>query len=175
MLSTLRQWLHPREFRIAAIDLPAVLSAFAERMAQHERTQAATQSKVRPAQSDGAADDRLLADVGTGWWRLRGRMVDPSTGEPPEEMRRAFRHAEAIGDALAAAGIRIQDHTGIDFDPGLSLKVLAYQPVSGMPRERVIETIKPTIYRNDVRIQMGEVIVGTPDVPGEPDAARSPA
>jgi len=177
VLATLRQWLHPREFRIASASLPEAVARLADRLAALERTHA---DPPAPPSSGAAAPANvirpaLLADIGTGLWRLRTRMVDASTGEPPDHMRRAFRHAESILDALAEAGIRIQDHTGIDFDPGLSLKVLAYQPVSGVSRERVIETIKPTIYLHGERIQMGEVIVGTPDVPGQPAAPIAPA
>jgi hypothetical protein len=45
----------------------------------------------------------------------------------------------------------------------MSLKVVAFQPTPGIGRERVIETIKPTIYFKGKAIQMGEVIVGRPD------------
>lgn len=175
MLETLRQWLHPREFHIAPASLPDAVAVLADRLAELERARIAPAAGPTPGAAPAdAIRPGLLADIGTGLWRLRTRMIDAATGEPPEHMRRAFRHAESIGDALAEAGVRIQDHTGIDFDPGLSLKVLAYQPVSGVQRERVIETIKPTIYLNGERIQMGEVIVGTPDVPGEPAAPSAP-
>ena len=45
----------------------------------------------------------------------------------------------------------------------MSLKVLAFQPTPGLTRERIVETIKPTIYFADQTLQMGEVIVATPE------------
>jgi len=47
----------------------------------------------------------------------------------------------------------------------MSLKVISFQPTPGLGRERVIETIKPTIYFKGKAIQMGEVIVGRPEGP----------
>jgi hypothetical protein len=59
--------------------------------------------------------------------------------------------------------VKIYDHTGEEFDAGRSIKVLAYQPTPGLTRERVTDTIKPTIYVHDDLVQIGEVIVGTPE------------
>ena len=73
------------------------------------------------------------------------------------------RHLETIWDNLSQEGIEIVEHTHKPFDPGMSIKVLAYQETPGLERETIIETIKPTIYNKDDRIQMGEVIVGTPN------------
>jgi hypothetical protein len=105
----------------------------------------------------------FLAEVGTGLWRLRQKMIQPGTNKPLEEMRRAYRHFESVWDTLAKDGVEILDHTGEEFDAGRSIKVLAYQPTPGLRRERVTETIKPTIYAKDDLVQMGEVIVGTPE------------
>jgi hypothetical protein len=89
-------------------------------------------------------------------------MIDPQTGRPREEMRRAYRHVESIWDALVEAGIQIQDHTGMLFDSGMSLRVIEFQPTAGLGREQVLDTIKPSVYYDGQLIQMGEVIVGTP-------------
>src|SRR5205823_4748853 len=104
------------------------------------------------------------ADVGTGLWRLRQKMVQPGTDRPLDEMRRAYRHLESIWDALVQAGVEILDHTGALFDSGMSLRVIAFQPTPGLGHEKVIETIKPTIYYAGQPIQVGEVIVETPDI-----------
>jgi hypothetical protein len=113
---------------------------------------------------------RFLADVGTGLWRLRQKMVQPGTDRPLEEMRRAFRHLESVWDALTQAGMEIRDHTGEPVPEGgvYALKTVAFQPTPGISREKVIETIKPSIYYKDQMIQMGEVIVGTPETPSNP-------
>jgi hypothetical protein len=92
-------------------------------------------------------------------------MVEPGTDRPLEEMRRAFRHLESLTDVVRGAGLEIQDHTGAPYHAGMALQVLAFQPTPGVQRERVGETVKPTIYHNGTMIQMGEVIVATPEGP----------
>lgn len=171
VLSAIRQLRFPREFRIAAspwsADLEHLLLRLCERF---DETAREPQGPVLGKQEVG-----FLADIGTGLWRLRQKMVKPGTDQPLDEMRRAYRHLESVWDALVQAGAEIQDHTDKPFDPGMSLKVVSYQPMPGLGRERVIETIKPTIYFKGKAIQMGKVIVGRPErhqtQPGNP---RSP-
>lgn len=109
-------------------------------------------------------DPAWLPDLATGLWRLKQRMLEPGTDRPLDEMRRAYRHLESVMDVLSEAGLEIQDHTGAPFDAGMSLQVLAFQPTPGVQRQKVAETIKPTIYLNGTMIRMGEVIVATPEV-----------
>jgi hypothetical protein len=56
----------------------------------------------------------------------------------------------------------VKDHTGDVFDYGMPLKVVTTQPSPGINKERVTETIKPTIYWQNKIIQMGEVVIATP-------------
>ena len=107
---------------------------------------------------------KLLADVTTGLWRLRLKML-PATKDSAEPNRRSYKQLEAILDTLTAAEVQIRDHTGEAVPRGgiYTLRVLAYEPTSGLSREQVIETIKPTIYLRDQVIQVGEVIIGTPE------------
>jgi hypothetical protein len=162
MWAELRQWLYPAEFRIAPCAWPPELLAAIEQLAQA----LAARTAEGTAQPDSAAEKkqmRFLAEVGTGLWRLRQKMIQPGTNRPQEEMRRAYRHLESVWDVLTEAGVEIQDHTDALFDPGMSLRVIAFQPTAGIERERVLETIKPTIYFQKRTIQMGEVIVATPE------------
>jgi hypothetical protein len=108
---------------------------------------------------------KLLADIGTGLWRLRLKMLPAGARQPSEENRRSYKQLEAIMDTLTAASVQIRDHTGEAFPRGgiYNLKVLAYEPTSGLAREQVIETIKPTIYLQNRVIQIGEVVIGTPE------------
>jgi hypothetical protein len=175
LLAALRQFAQPKEFRIAAPAPRAVLDAL-ERVARAvsappPAVPPADAPPLEPPAAPAGPDERLLAELGTGLWRLRQRMVDPSTGEPTEVMRRAFRHLQSVWDALAAAGVEIQDHTGSEYDPGLSIQVLAFQPMPELEREKVIETVKPTVYYRGRRLQMGDVIVGTPEPVGGTDQA----
>ena len=80
-----------------------------------------------------------------------------------EETKRAYRHFETAWDALANAGFRVEDYTKQPFRPGLNVDVLAYEEAPGITSEVVLETVKPGVFYNDVLIQRGEVIVGTPE------------
>ena len=116
---------------------------------------------------------QFLADVGTSMWRLRQKMLHPGTERPFEEMRRAYRHLQSIWDAFTQANIEIQDHTNELFDSGMSLKAITFQPMAGIGREMVIETIKPSIYFKGKMIQIGEVIVGTPETAKDMQASKT--
>lgn len=158
MFARIQQLMYPREFRIAAVPWPPNLEQLLTRLVR------ATESTQAPPETGmGEEELRLLADIGSGLWRLRQKMVKPGTTQPLDEMRRAYRHLESVWDAIVQAGVEIQDHTDKPFDSGMSLKVVSFQPMPGLGRERVIETIKPTIYFKGKAIQMGEVIVGRPE------------
>ena len=112
---------------------------------------------------------KLLADVATGLWRLRLKMLPDGARQPSEENRRSYKQLESILDVLAQAGVQIRDHTGEAVPRGgiYTLRALAYEPTAGLAREQVIETLKPTIAFKDRVIQTGEVIVGTPVAAGD--------
>jgi hypothetical protein len=153
LISSIRQWGFPREFRI---DRPAWPPGLPEKLEQ------LIEILSKPAES---IPPRLIADVGTGLWRLRQKMLKPGTELPLEEMRSAYRHLESTWDALSQAGIQIRDHTGELVPEGgiFGLKVLAYQPKPGTTHEQVQETIRPSIYHKGQMIQMGEVIISKPE------------
>lgn len=111
---------------------------------------------------------KIIAGIAVHIWRLKKRMAGED-GEPLEEFRRNFRHLQAALDDLTNAQIEIKDfdHQTIPENGVLSLRVLAYQPTSGISSEQVIETVKPAIYYKGEAIQYGEVIVGTPLTEGE--------
>lgn len=168
MWADIRQLMFPPEFRISAITLPddlvrALESAARQAVEPTTASQPLSVTNVEAPRDEPAQPSMaFLADVATGLWRIKARMVEPGTGHPKEEMRRPFRHLESTWDALEDAGLRIQDHTGELFDYGSSIKVIAIEPTAGLTREQVIDTLRPTIYFRDERIQTGEVIVGAP-------------
>jgi hypothetical protein len=106
---------------------------------------------------------QAFAAIATNAWRTRNKMTDEDTGEAKDEMKRAYRHVEALFEALSEIGIEIRDMQGRAFDSGMALKVISFEPTPGLSREEIAETIKPTVTWQDQLIQMGEVIVGTPD------------
>jgi hypothetical protein len=105
----------------------------------------------------------ILSDLGYAVWRLRQKMFDHKSGAPKEEFRQLSRHVSTISDRLADIGLQIQDHTGDAFDSGQSLEVLAFQPTPDVSGEKVIETVRPTVYLSGHRILKGQVIVGIPE------------
>ena len=167
MWASVRQLMFPREFRIAAMTLPddvvRAIESLSLRSHDDPPRESAPITPVASPPEEPAPDSMsFLADVATGLWRLRQRMVEPGSDRPTEEMRRPFRHLETSWDALTQAGVRIQDHTGEPFHYGSSIKVIAYEPTVGLLREQVIQTLRPTVYFKNERIQTGEVIVGAP-------------
>lgn len=179
---SLRQLVHPRLYRIPQCPLPDDLLARLDELAAELAVVGAAPpaseapSLHGPAVGTTGPTSSSLADLATGLWRLRGRMVEPGSDRPMEEMRRAFRHFETAWDALATAGIRVQDHTGELFHHGSALKVIAHEPTGGLRRPEVIQTLRPTVYLDDVCVQVGEVIVGGPlETPGPEGAANGGA
>jgi murein L,D-transpeptidase YcbB/YkuD len=114
--------------------------------------------------SDLREVERILAETVTGLWRLSQRLDDEAA---------ARRQLERTLDALTDAGIRIDDHRGDAFDPGLPIEVVAYQATAGLDRETVIGLERPSVYRNGSVIQRARVIVGTPERGGSGDDGQA--
>lgn len=162
--ASLRQLRFPREFRIPPPETESALLRDSERVLQELLR---LHARAEPGQDDtGGSHERFLVQIATGLWRLQQRLIDPATGEPREDMRRAYRHFETVWDTLAEHGLEIQDHTGEGFDSGMALSVLSFEHDSAMTREIIRETVKPTIYLRNSCIQRGEVIVATPEEEG---------
>jgi hypothetical protein len=105
--------------------------------------------------------------VATNAWRLRTRLIDRHSGEikedvSKEDVKKMARYIESIYEAFAEIGIEIKDRTGEAFDYGLPEKVVTAQPQEGLTRERIIETLRPTIYWKEKLAQQGEVTIATP-------------
>lgn len=176
LASAFRQWRFPREFRIAPATCPSEFQTILKELIRaSEQTLLQRGGEKRETDSTSRALTRFLAEVGTNLWRLRLKMLQTGSDQPLEDMRRPYRHVESMWDTLTQEGVDIHDHTGELVPEGgdYGLKVLAYQPMPGVGREIVLETIKPSIrYRNQT-IQMGEVIVATPDNPPNKPAASA--
>jgi hypothetical protein len=158
LLAGLRQLVYPSAFRIPPPAWPPDLLAGLDQIA-----------KIRITAATGDADKdllRLFASVGTGLWRLRGRMQKAGSDRPAPGMERAFTHLQSVWDVLAKAGLVIRDHTGeaVPETGSYALDVLSREPQPGFTRSKVIETIKPSIAFRGQLIQAGAVVVGTPPV-----------
>ncbi len=80
-----------------------------------------------------------------------------------EQVSPLLRHIKRIVECLKEIGIDIENHTDQPFASDMPLEVIAFQPAVGLEHDKVIDTIKPTIYLRGYRIQTGQVIVATPE------------
>ncbi|MFG2777818.1 hypothetical protein ACGFY7_08135 [Streptomyces prunicolor] len=182
--ATLGQLRHPPEFRVPAPFLDTaqadwVTDVLAEATA--ETTAEATAETTAEAETpDQGAGTGALLGAAVGIWRAL-RKLDQGDGHlSGADLRHVRRQVHASRQALADDGLKIQDHDGMPFDPGLSLEVLVFEEEPGLPHEVVLETVRPTVYLRGERIQVGQVVVGrpapdrTPDTPGAPDSPTTP-
>ena len=84
-----------------------------------------------------------------------------SGSDTTTQSRQAGRYLRTAA-ALTDAGLVVQEHEGDVFHPGRSLEVLVFEEDPALSVETVLETVRPSIYYRDRRIQMGQVIVGRP-------------
>jgi len=105
---------------------------------------------------------QALSIIATHAWRAKNKMLHSENGEVRDEMKRVYRHVEALFDSLTQIGIEVRDMRGHPYDSGMALKVVSFEPTQGLSTEKVTETIKPTITWRGRLVQMGEIIVGTP-------------
>lgn len=165
MMDDLSQMRHPEPFRIGPAAWPPELQAALEKLARPSA----------PGTEGESGLLGLLAKLATELFRSRKRMLKPgSSSEPLEEMRRPWRHVDAMWDLLHQAEFEVQDHDGKRFEAGLELTVIAFQPTAGLQRETILETIRPSIYHKGQMIQRGEVVVGKPEDPAAPASPPSP-
>ena len=140
--------------------------AFDELLALHRSLQDAPQSAAAPAPTPSPSPDEeigsFLCRLATHLWRAKSKMLDPGNGAPRDDMKRVYRHIEGALDSLTQSGIVIQDWLNQPYDVGLPVKVLSYQPTAGLPRDTILETLRPAVIWNGRMLQLGEVIVGTP-------------
>jgi hypothetical protein len=174
------QLRHPPEFRIAS-DFGSRQSPAAGELATIGEELRALAGHVQrvldappPQPAAPPVDDRtrmkFYTELGTGWWRIWRKLLRPGTDRPRDEVRNVFSFVESLGDVLKEAGIQVIDHTGEDYRSGVSIEVLEFQENAALTKDRVSETVRPTIYYKDRMIQMGRVYVETP-----PGASRSAA
>ena len=155
---------HPKEFLITESVLSAqwydTMAALLETLA----TLIGSLELPPPIEEGPALDLKKVAAVATGVWRLENNMLQPGSDRPREEMRRAYRHLATIKEILEEMGITIRDHTGeIIPERGVyQVEKIEYLPRPNLTRETVIETVKPSVFFRQERIQMGQVIIGTP-------------
>lgn len=151
----------PDEFRIPAVEFPDE-SQFIENTLRIQQAMVAESKgggEVRHPVPENVV--KGMADIATHVWKARSRMIDPTSGEVREEMKRVHGDIQRIDRCLADLGVVIEDQTAKPFDYGLPWKVVATKPVPGLTKEIVTETLRPTIRWNQTIIQHAEVEIGT--------------
>jgi hypothetical protein len=109
-------------------------------------------------------DERLnmahfLVDLGTGIWRIRRKIEGLS--RMPKEIKDAMYSLESTWASMSEGGVEIIDHIG-SIPSKTEAKVVEVREISNLPREQVVDTIKPTITLHGEVIQLGEVVIGRP-------------
>ena len=153
-----RQWRQHRAFRISAprwsedqcADIERYLGELAEAV------------PVAPVDVAQPGDDRALAEAATNLWRAQRKLAQ---GKQETQGKQAARYLRTCAEALAEAGLTLQDHDGEPFHSGRSIEVLLYSEDPEVSAETVTETVRPAVYHHDRRIQSAQVIVAVPIAP----------
>ena len=164
-VGSIRQLRYPADFRIT----PPVLGDLLESLQKAIRLLEASSRDSTGGQTGretGQEVEQVLCGVATRLWRIRQKVTGYGGEGVSPELRAISLAAESAWDALEEGGIEIKDHTGEFLTGGEALRIIAFQPMPGLVREQVIETLRPTVYYQGMMIQMGEVIVGKPEKEG---------
>jgi hypothetical protein len=153
--AALRQRRHHRAFRIPPPRWTPDQQRWLESIAAEVKT------VIPEPAPDPAVDDGALATAATNLWRAL-RKLDNTDGPLPTSARHAHHYLRTMRQTLADAGLVIYDHDGEQFHPGLALEVLVRESDESADRESVAETVRPTLFLHDRRIQLGQVIVTGP-------------
>ena len=164
-LQTIVQLGKPKEFRIPPLEqLPdqGSLNTICQLLESISKLDAQEQTTNFDSSEQLGESLHLLAEMATGLWRVRQKMLISGTDQPKEEMYRAFRPLEATYQLLYQSGMEIIDRIQQPYVTGMAEKVIAFEPAPGISREMVIETVKPTVYYRGQLLLLGEIIVGIP-------------
>jgi hypothetical protein len=152
-----RQWRQHKAFRIS----PPRWSE--DQCADIERYLGELAAVAAPPSADAAASgDKALAEAATNLWRAQRKLAQ---GKQETQGKQAARYLRTCAEALAEAGLTLQDHDGEPFHSGRSVEVLLYSEDPEATAETVTETVRPAVYHHDRRIQSAQVIVAVPIAP----------
>ena len=151
------QWWVPAEFRLPEPEFTREQLDLLEELIQ---LIAPNISRVESATRDGLVQmANFLVDLGTGIWRIRRKIEGLS--RMPREIRDALYSLESMWMSMSEGGVEIVDHIGTVPSPR-EAKIIETREVTGLAREQVIDTVKPTILLRGELVQLGEVIMGKP-------------
>ena len=166
LVATLRQWLYPAPFRIAA---PGDDSGRDSMQASIDELVVSLEAAIErmsgdTPHGDAGGEAAHLAEWAVHVWRIRQALQ--LSGEHTEGWgKRAYRHVERLIDALEAGELSIVEHTGKRFDPGMFVEVVSSEPMQGVAVRTVKDTIRPAVYFRGQLIQRAQIVVGEPESP----------
>lgn len=110
-----------------------------------------------------AKDIRVLADLATNLWRAKQRLVTSiKKGTGATESNKILRPIDSAMENLENIGVNIEDYTGKPYVQGMALNIVSSLPNSAAISDRIVETLKPTIFFRQQFIQAGDVIIEGP-------------
>jgi hypothetical protein len=159
----------PNEHKIQNSGYPTGLELameLAKRLAEEKKDNNGMSPGTKTAVTMSVPDPNEILTIVINMWRIKLKMTDSLSKQPKEELSRedikkVARYLESIYNAFTQLGIEIIDRTGEPFDYGLPEKVVATIPQEGIIKERVLETLRPTVKWNN-HIYPGEVEIATP-------------
>jgi len=163
MLAALRQLMFPKEFRIDPPVWPSKMQVILEEIKGLLESETTAVDYNKRIEKNDNEIIHFFSDIGTGLWRISRQLMLAEAKEPPEHLRRINRSFESTWDAFIQAGFEIKDHTGDIVIGGEAMHIISFQPMPGIIKDQVIETLRPTIFYKGKMVQAGEVIVGMPE------------
>jgi rubrerythrin len=160
----LKDLLHVAHIEIGRKEMALRTTARKEPKATRPRkTVKGKATKLAPPPSV-ADNPGFITDLCTKLWRVDKQLAEVARQIEAPELQRLLRRFAELKDVLHAEHIEWHDYSGQQYDPGLAPRVLTLQPTAGLAegQESILETVKPTVYRQGKLLAPGEVIVGIP-------------
>lgn len=148
----LRQRRHHRAFRIAPPE-----TGFEQVLDEVTRLLITPPEAV---EAPPVPDEGALAEAATNLWRARRKLAQDEGSS--RYVRQTDRYLRLCQEALAEAALVVQDHDGDPYHPGRTLEVVLFEDDPAATTERVLRTVRPSVYFRDRHIQIGQVVVGCP-------------
>lgn len=109
--------------------------------------------------------NELVSSLAIEIWRLEKRfdkVKDVIQKESESNTHSILDQLQRVRDIFTKQDIEVRDHTGDNYNDGMSLKALHIEETDQLPcgEMRVLETVKPSVYFKGQIIAHGEVIVG---------------
>ena len=106
----------------------------------------------------------IISSLAIEIWRLEKRLLNIKNSMYEKigtDTEPVFDQIQRIKDFYSKHEIEVREHTGEDYNDGLSLRALHFETDDSMPKGKmkIIETVKPTVSLRGNIISHGEVVV----------------